>query len=242
MTQQSDRSTPSRRVVVFLTLLPTLMIVGGVLSVVGFSPELREGLHGAWGLLMSGDPDALRDWMLGFGVWAPVISGLLQVAGAIFPPGPSFVLAIANAMLFGFFWGGLLTLSTQIVAALACFWLARVIGRPGVARIVRAERLDQMDAFMGRHGRLAVFIGRIVPFINPDLLSYAAGVSSMPAGRFATALAAGAVPSVLFYSFIGASAFDLAPRILLLVVLASSLPLLVLIFFARRGDGLRGLG
>jgi uncharacterized membrane protein YdjX (TVP38/TMEM64 family) len=229
--------------VLAITLLPTLLIVGGVGLAVVRNPEWMDGLRDAWGVLMAGDPDGLRRWILQFGAWAPVVSGLLQIAAAIFPPGPSFVIAIANAMVFGFVWGGLLTLGTQIVAGLTCFGLARVIGRPGVARIVGGAKLGRMDDFMARRGVAAVFIGRIVPFINPDLVSYVAGLSAMSIPRFSVALGAGALPSVLFYSFIGASALDLAPRVLWIVGIASTLPLLVVFWFwRRRGDGLRGMG
>jgi len=229
----ASRWNDSRVVTLLLTLLPTVLVVVGVTWVIGTNPELRGGFTEAWGVLMAGDPEALLDWLRGFGVWAPVVSALLQVAAAVFPPGPSFVLSMANAMLFGFVWGALLSLGTQILAALVCFGLARIIGRPGVARIFRPEKLDKMDAFMARRGVMAVFLGRIIPFINPDLVSYAAGVSAMRPLRFTLALGAGAIPSVLFYSVIGAYALEFAPGVLVLVLAASFIPLIGLFFYVR---------
>ncbi|TVP50191.1 MAG: TVP38/TMEM64 family protein [Gemmatimonadales bacterium] len=224
----------SRSGPVMLALLPTVVVVGGVGALVGFNPSLRNEFLLAWGLLWDGDPDAIRAWMLGFGGWAPVVSAGLQVATSVFPPGPSFLLGIVNAMIFGPLLGGLLTFGSAILAAALCFGIARSIGRIGVERIVSEASLARVDAFMARRGMLAVFLGRIVPFINPDLVSYAAGVTGIRWAPFLVAMAAGSVPSTVFYTLVGTWAVDLAGWVLLVVGLASVLPLLGLILYRRR--------
>ena len=138
-----------------------------------------EGLRTAWALLWESDPDRIRAWLVGFGVWAPLASTALQTASSLIPVLPGFVLAIANAMIYGAVLGGALTFSSALLAGACCFGLARALGRPGVERIVSTESLARVDAFMERRGMLAVFLGRLIPFINPDIVSYAAGATAI---------------------------------------------------------------
>ncbi len=226
---RGDRAVP-----VALSLLPALILVVAGAALIGFSPAFRAELVVAWDILREGDPDGLRMWLLQFGAWAPVVSGLLQIATSIFPPGPSFLLGIANAMLFGIVLGGLLTLGTQILAAAICFGIARVVGRPGVVRLVSEDSLARVDGFMRRRGVLAVFLGRVIPFINPDLVSYAAGVTGIRWPPFLLAVGAGAVPSTIFYSVIGATAIEATGWVLAGVVISAVLPLFVLLAYRRR--------
>ncbi len=217
-----------------LTLLPTLIVVGGAVGYIIWDPAIRgEFLH-AWDLLWQGEPEALRAWLLDFGAWAPVVSALLQVATSVFPPGPSFLLAIANAMVFGPIFGGILTFATALLAAAVCFGIARVVGRPGVERIVSEERLARVDGFMQRRGMLAVFLGRLIPFVNPDLVSYAAGVTGIRWVPFLAAMGAGTVPSTVFYTLVGAFAVEMSGWVVGVVVAASVVPLLLLLAFRRR--------
>ncbi len=229
-----ERTRSPRRMTLAWTLGPVLVGVGAPSLLIGFNPSLRAEFLQVWHLLWAGEPEALRNWLRGFGFWAPLVSAYLQVATSIFPPGPSFLLAIANAMVFGAVLGGLLTFGTALVAAAACFAIARSIGRPGVARIVSAERLDRMDRFMERRGMIAVFVGRIVPFINPDLVSYAAGVTGIRWLPFLAAMAAGTVPSTLFYTLVGAWALEATGWVLLAVGASTLLPLLGLLLYRRR--------
>jgi uncharacterized membrane protein YdjX (TVP38/TMEM64 family) len=216
-----------------LALIPSLLLAGAFAALL-LRPGFRGEFSTAWSLLLDGDPDPLRTWLVGFGVWAPVVSGLLQIATSVFPPGPSFVVAIANAMIYGVVLGGLLTFVTALLAAAVCFGIARVVGRPGVERLISERSLARMDGFMARRGLLAVFIGRLIPFINPDVVSYAAGVTGIRWVPFLVAIAAGSLPATLFYSLIGATALEASGWVVAMVVLVSVVPLLLFVLFRRR--------
>jgi uncharacterized membrane protein YdjX (TVP38/TMEM64 family) len=220
-----------------LAALPALLLTAGAIYLVAFDAGLRGELVVAWRLLLQGEPEALRTWLVDFGPWAPVISALLQVATSLIPFLPGFVLAIANAMIWGAVLGGTLTFASAIVAAAACFGLSRILGRPGVERIVRRESLERVDDFMENHGVMTIFLGRLIPFINPDILSYAAGVTKIGWIPFLLAMAGGALPATVFYSLVGALAVDAAGWVIGVVLLAASLPLVLLWFFR---DRLRG--
>lgn len=193
-----------------------------------------EGLRTAWALLWESDPDRIRAWIVGFGVWAPLASTALQTASSLIPVLPGFVLAIANAMIYGAVLGGALTFSSALLAGACCFGLARALGRPGVERIVSTESLARVDAFMERRGMLAVFLGRLIPFINPDIVSYAAGATAIRWGPFLVAMSAGALPATVFYSVVGAAASERSGAVVLMVTLAALVPLGILWLFRHR--------
>jgi uncharacterized membrane protein YdjX (TVP38/TMEM64 family) len=225
---------------VALSLIPAALLVIAFGAALVASPGLRAEMVTVWELLREGEAEPLRDWLRGFGAWAPVVSGLLQLATSIFPPGPSFLLSIANAMLYGALWGGLLTFVTALVAAAVCFGIARVVGRPGVERLVSPETLAKVDGFMERRGMLAVFLARLIPFINPDVTSYAAGVTGIRWVPFLLAMAAGALPATAFYSVVGAAAIEAAGWVVVMVMVATILPLLALLFIRKRVFGGEG--
>jgi uncharacterized membrane protein YdjX (TVP38/TMEM64 family) len=217
-----------------LAALPMMLLILGFLVLLWISPGLRGELVTAWDLLVHGDPEPLTDWLLQFGVWAPMVSALLQIATSIFPPLPSFLVAIANAMVYGVVLGGLLTFVTALAAAAVCFGIARLIGRPGVVRIISVESLEKMDGFMERRGLLAVFLARLIPFINPDVVSYAAGVTGIRWLPFLLAIAAGSVPATVFYSVVGAAAIESTPWVVGMVVASTFVPIILLVIFRKK--------
>jgi uncharacterized membrane protein YdjX (TVP38/TMEM64 family) len=91
-----------------------------------------------------------------------------------------------------------------------------------------------MDSFMERRGLLAVFLGRLIPFINPDVLSYAAGVTGIRWVPFLAAMAAGAFPATVFYSIVGALALDSTVWVVAMVTVATIVPLAILWVFRDR--------
>lgn len=205
-----------------------------VAIIVWRSARIREDFSDVFGFMLAGDPEPLRLWLLEFEAWAPLLSLLVYVLSALIPILPGFPLAIANAMLFGALLGGVLSFVSAAAAAATCFGIARILGRPGVVRIASAERLARMDRFMERRGLFAVFAGRLIPFINPDLLSYAAGVTGMRWVPFLVAMAAGAVPATVFYSLVGAYALEATGWVIGVVAAATLLPLLFVWFYRDR--------
>lgn len=222
------------RIPVVVAATPAFLLGAAFVLLVVLSDTFRTELVTVWNLMLEGDPAPLRQWMLGFGAWAPIVSALLQIATSLIPPLPSFLLSIANAMLYGPVLGGLLTFVTALIAAAACFGFARVVGRPGIKRIVAEEKLARVDGFMARRGLVAVFLARVIPFINPDIASYVAGVTGIRWVPFLAAMAAGSVPATVFYSIVGAAAVETTPWVIGAVVVSTIIPIILLFVFRRR--------
>lgn len=79
----------------------TLLLLGALGTAYLFSGDFRGEVNRAVGVLASGDASALRDYILSYGVWAPVVSTALMVLQALAAFVPSFLLGIANGLAFG---------------------------------------------------------------------------------------------------------------------------------------------
>ncbi len=168
----------------------------------GFRSEVNQAL----GLLGRGDIAGLRDYILSFGLWAPVASCFLMILQALVAPVPSFLITFANGLAFGVFWGWMLSLFGHVLAAAVCFWISRSLGRVPVEVLVGKTGLQSADRWFARWGMYAIFVGRLIPGVAFDVISYAAGLTRMRFRNFIIATALGIFPQTLLYSFLGRQA------------------------------------
>ncbi len=86
----------------------------------------------------------------------------------------------------------------SLVGAVAGYAIGLWGGRPLLDRFggyvgIGAEDLDRADRWFARWGSWAVFLGRMVPLVR-TFVSYPAGISRMPFGRFLLFSALGSIP------------------------------------------------
>lgn len=168
-----------------------------------FVPPPRVFLHQAVRLLGQADVEALKAFLLSFGAWAPVISFLLMVLQSLIAPLPAFVLTLTNGLLFGAFWGSVLSWGSAMAAAALCFGLSRLFGRRLVERLVSPSALARADASFARYGKHAILVARLLPWISFDLVSYGAGLTPMGFWGFWGMTGVGQLPATLFYTYLG---------------------------------------
>jgi uncharacterized membrane protein YdjX (TVP38/TMEM64 family) len=174
-------------------------------------PSFRDGVAAGVRALSVPDAedavDAFRRYVLGFGPWAPLASAALMVLQSLVAPLPAFVITFANGLLFGWPVGALLSWSSAMVGAALCFLLSRALGRPAVERLAGgAAAVHRADAFFARHGRGAILLARLLPFVPFDAVSYCAGLTSTRFWPFLVATGVGQLPATLLYSYLGETA------------------------------------
>ena len=86
----------------------------------------------------------------------------------------------------------------SVVGALVGYGIGAWGGRPLLARYggyvgIGADDLDRADRWFERWGSWAVFLGRMVPLVR-TFVSYPAGISRMPIGRFVLFSTLGSLP------------------------------------------------
>ncbi len=176
-----------------------------VLGLYFFVPEVKTFFNRASGILIKADVKALKTYLLSFGIWAPIISALLMVFQSVIAPLPAFVITFTNGLLFGAFWGTILSWSSAMVGAALCFFISRIFGRPVVEKIVGGKNLEMTDKFFKRYGKHTVLIARLIPLVSFDVISYGSGLTAMGFWGFWLATGVGQLPATIVYSYLGQS-------------------------------------
>ena len=76
-------------------------------------------------------------------------------------------------------------------------------GRDAAERLTSKAGIAQIDTFFEKYGRNTILICRLLPFISFDIVSYAAGLTSMSFGSFFLATGIGQLPATIVYSYVG---------------------------------------
>ncbi|MCI6072699.1 MAG: TVP38/TMEM64 family protein, partial [Collinsella sp.] len=142
-------------------------------------PAVHEWVGSVFAMFATGDFSAASDFMAQYGPAAAVVSFLLMVFQSVIAPLPAFLITIANANLFGWWQGAILSWASAMAGAALCFWIARVVGREAVEKLAGKNGIRQMEEFFQRHGTQSVLIARLLPFVSFDWVSYFAGLTSM---------------------------------------------------------------
>ena len=166
-------------------------------------PQTRTWLFQAVGVLSSVDPEAVKEYIRSFGPLAVAVSFSLMIIQSIAAPLPAFLITFANAAVFGWVPGALISWSSAMAGAAICFGIARLYGRGVVARLTGKSALSSVDRFFEKFGGRAILIARLLPFMPFDPVSYAAGLTPMRFWPFFLATGLGQLPATLIYSYAG---------------------------------------
>lgn len=149
------------------------------------------------------DMVGLKEYILSFGILGPVVSFLLMIIQSVAAPLPAFVITFANAALFGWVYGAILSWTSAMAGAAICFYIAKFLGRNTVENLTSKFALDDVDKFFAKYGKHTILIARLLPFMSFDLVSYAAGLTSMSFSSFFIATGIGQLPATIVYSYVG---------------------------------------
>ena len=173
---------------------------------------LVSGVAVAWGVghfeISLADPDSLAKDVRATGALAPLLLIALLVVQSVVAPLPSQPVLMAAGFVYGPWIGLAFGWLGVFIGAIACFGIARVLGRPAVVHFVSPDRLHAVDDYVSTHGLGKTFVAilslRLFAHFSFDVTSYAAGLVRFPFGWFALATALGEIPKVLIFTTLGA--------------------------------------
>jgi uncharacterized membrane protein YdjX (TVP38/TMEM64 family) len=191
----NQQSSATRRWRSVWLILAALLILAG-LAWLGW-------LQAAWRVLNADSIARVAAYVRGFGLWAPIISLLLMLLQSVIAPLPGSIVAAANGVIFGIWWGTLLSWAGGLLGATASFWLARRLGQREMERWFSRARMERIDAIGEAQGFWLVLLARLTPLVSFDLISYLSGLSSIGFGRFMLATAIGMLPGTFAWTALG---------------------------------------
>ena len=166
-------------------------------------PSVKNVMNQVFKMFASGDFAVVRDFVASYGAYAALISFLLMIFQSIAAPLPAFLITFANANLFGWWQGVILSWSSAMAGAAVCFFIARILGRDVAEKLTSKAGMQQIDTFFEKYGKNTVLICRLLPFVSFDIGSYAAGLTSMSFISFFVATGVGQLPATIVYSYVG---------------------------------------
>ncbi len=146
--------------------------------------------------------------LLDIGLWAVLVFLLLMVIQSLIAPIPSELVLLSGAMIFGF-WGGVIL---GIIGSMLSAWITYYVSSNGGRAILDAtgeklsladKMISIMDEWIESWGFWAIIVGRAVPVIMFDPVSYAAGLSNIKPKQYYVATLIGSIPRAIFYAFLG---------------------------------------
>lgn len=209
-----------------IALLAVAVIILLVYLVV---PGVKEWIGEVLSMFATGDFTVVREFVESYGAYAAAVSFLLMVLTSIAAPLPAFLITFANASLFGWWQGALLSWSSAMVGAMVCFYIARILGRDVVEKLTSKAGLQQIDEFFEKHGRQSILIARLLPFVSFDAVSYAAGLTSMSFVSFFIATGLGQTPATIVYSYVGGMLTGGAKLVVTALLIIFALSILVVL-------------
>ena len=163
------------------------------------------------------------DWLKSSGNWAWAAGiGLLIVD--LFLPILGTVVLSALGLVYGWFWGGLISALGSIGAGLLAYGLSRKLGRRAVQFLAGEKGITEGERlFGGETGGWLVAFSRWMPVL-PEVVACLAGISKMPFKRFFAALCAGCFPMGFVFAWIGQTGNE---QPMMALILSAGLPPLI---------------
>lgn len=195
-----------------------------------FVPNIHHQTNEIVKMFASGDFTVVRQFVASYGAYAVVVSFFLMIFQSVAAPLPAFLITFANANLFGWWQGAILSWVSAMAGAAVCYGIAHILGRDAVEKLTSKTGLRQIDAFFEKYGRLSILIARLLPFISFDIVSYAAGLTSMSFGSFILATGLGQLPATIIYSYVGGMLTGGAKMLVTALLILFALSALIVLF------------
>ena len=174
-----------------------------LVSIYMFNPRVNGLINEIVSMFATGDFGVVKDFIAEYGAYAMLVSAGLMIFQSVMAPLPAFLITFANANLFGWWQGAILSWTSAMLGAALCFYIARILGRDVTEKLTSKAGLEGVDKFFEQYGKHSIIIARLLPFISFDIVSYAAGLTSMGFVSFFIATGIGQLPATIVYSYVG---------------------------------------
>ena len=166
-------------------------------------PPVNAYVNQVASVLGSANVDAVVAFIRSYGAYAMAFSFALMVFQSVIAPLPAFLITFANAAIFGWWQGAILSWTSSMAGAALCFYLARALGRDTVEKYAGKGALASVEGYFEKYGSRTILVCRLLPFVSFDAISYFAGLTPIKFWPFFIATGVGQLPATIIYSYVG---------------------------------------
>ncbi|TYS67464.1 TVP38/TMEM64 family protein [Sutcliffiella horikoshii] len=184
-------------------------------------------------------PEGIREWILSFGIFAPVIYIVLYTIRPLILF-PASILSLAAGLAFGAIGGTIYTIIGATLGAIVSFLVAKKFGKRIIKNQTSNVRVQKIQSQMEENGFFYVLLLRLIPLFNFDLISYLAGLSKVKLSHFILATVIGIIPGTFAYNFLGSSFVGDNKLVIILAVIVFILISVLPLIFSKKVRGKLG--
>lgn len=176
----------------------------------------------------------LEQFFESWGAAAPLVYVAIVTAEVVIAPLPGMMLYAPGGVVFGGFWGGLLSTAGNVLGAGIACQLMRALGRPYLERWFKQDSLAAYEARLVESGIWIVFLLRLNPLTSSDLVSYAAGATRMPVWKVMLGTLLGMAPLCWAQAYLADGILGAFPQLIYPLLVACAVYTIVAIWILRR--------
>lgn len=147
-------------------------------------------------------PETLQEYLMQFGLWAPLLFMVIQITQVIFPIIPGGITCVAGVICFGPVWGFVYNYISICIGSCFNFLLIRKYGKPLLVQLSSQKVYDKYVGWLDKGERfdklfaIAIFL----PVAPDDFLCMLAGLTKMTFQKFVMIITLCKPCSILLYS------------------------------------------
>ncbi len=176
----------------------------------------------------------IQQYVQSWGIAGPLVYVAIVAVEVVVAPIPGAILYAPGGLLFGGFWGGLLSLIGNVLGAGVACRLMQVLGRSRLQWMWEAEQLQVLDRRLARAGVWVIAALRVNPITSSDLVSYAAGLTSIPTWKVMLGTLIGMAPLCWGQAYLADELLTAFPHLFYAMLAACLLYLIVAAVALRR--------
>ena len=197
---------PPKSSSIFLKILVGIFFCISVIVIIRLRDPIWQNLSYIYHLVS--DRDRVQEFILSFGLGAPLVFMGIQIFQVIFAPIPGEATGFIGGYLFGVVKGFLYSSLSLAIGSLINFAIGRFFGVRFVRKLIPAATFEKFDSMLKRQGAIVLFLLFVFPGFPKDYLCLFLGISTMPLKLFILLAAIGRMPGTFLLSLQGTFLFE----------------------------------
>ena len=212
--------------IAIIILLVTLFIVAGI-QYAGIFKIGDGGINEA--------AENLKALILSFGEAGVVVFTLMHALQVVIAAIPAAVVQFVGGVIYGTFWGVIITEIGVAVGTAVAFCLSRSLGRRVITLFVSEKALSKAEKLVSTQtSDIVLFALFIVPGFPKDILAYLLGLTNAKATKFFLISAAGRIPGIFVSTYLGANILEINHALIIAISAATALIFILMYVYRNK--------
>ncbi|MCI1821202.1 MAG: TVP38/TMEM64 family protein [Megasphaera sp.] len=181
--------------------IKAIFFIGLLLVLAGIYAAIPDFYSTVWELSVSGNMHGTIAYLRSFGIWAMLVSMIIDIVINIVGFLPSIFISTANGVLFGIYVGTLVSWLGETIGVIISFFFMRTLFRKSAETLIKKSKmLSKLDRYSTLKAMIAA---RAVPYAPNGLVTALGALSSISYRDYVIGCLIGKLPSVAIEVILG---------------------------------------